>query len=70
MREIGRFGFAGSREADAGGSAEVALQTAIGSFYAEGSLSGLLWAAVKHSVNQLPARAGLNTVISTFLEDT
>src|SRR5688500_4859935 len=46
MREVGRFGYAGSREADAGGCAKVALQTAIGSFYAEGSLSGLLRAPV------------------------
>ncbi len=65
MREVGRFGYAGSREADAGGSAKVALQTAIGSFYAEGSLSGLLRAPVKLA---LPARVLI--VNSTFLEDT
>jgi len=52
LRKVGRSGYAGSREADAGGSAQVALQTAIGSFYAEGSLSGLLRVAVK-TITQL-----------------
>jgi len=60
VREVGRLGYAGSREADAGGSAQVALQTAIGSFYAEGSLSGLLRVLITR---------GLNSYFN-FLEDT